>query len=208
MKENVLHSFIKQIENWTEKKDNDRKRKFHFKVQLILQWRKKTRPYILCSPTSSLKSNKTWTTKLELKNKTQLCLWQFKQIHIKRTYNTSLFVLDYIKAFTSLCHCLYIQILISDQISGLRCIISNITFIPARVCLSHKNRKDNSGVRKESWQTDGSALLEQELSASLQNNKWVDERCVHILLHAKKCEEWRAVNTEAKGYIIENTRLF
>lgn len=63
----------------------------------------------------------------------------------------------FIKAIVSdqmLCshHCasLCIQTLRSDQISGLFWIISNITFITARVCLSHENRKDESGVRKES----------------------------------------------------------
>lgn len=81
-------------------------------------------------------------------------LWQSRyQLHtVTVAFTTRLLnCITYCKR--CLCHwaALCIQILISDQSSGLRCVISNITFITARVYLSHENRKDDSGVRKESW---------------------------------------------------------
>ena len=99
--------------------------------------------------------------------------------------------------------------------SWLCCVISNIPFLPAPEPLSHENRKDNSGVRKEScpsWTqlTDSSVLFESFICSRAKKEPWQTlSAAEYTLLHAKKCTEWKqAVNTWSRRVcIIKNTCL-
>lgn len=155
------------------------------------------------------------TTNYSLKTTTELTQ------HLSDSLNKAK-VLDYM-SWRCLHHCpaLCIHILRSNQASGLRCSISNITFITARARLSHENRKDNSGVGKESrllWtqltaagrqtaQHYVSVSLLKNYYRSLQNNNRVDKCSIYPVA----CKEmWgMAVNTWSKRlYYREHTSGF